>query len=186
MSRAAACRLRLKRKTAGPPARRSLPLTRLQASDFYSVGLRLGAWPVPFAEQADVHAVGPENGDFGIGVDDALAVAAGMRIASDNVTLAASDGRSLRCGASDARTQLRIVDNVLALDDARRIVDQRLCLADDRPIAHDFVVLTTVGAFDVAALAQFLDQRAVGRLVCAIAAGAGALGPRLHRRSCGG
>ena len=42
--------------------------------NFYSMTSALAlAAPLTLAEQPDAHAVGPENGDLGLGADDALA-----------------------------------------------------------------------------------------------------------------
>ena len=75
---------RLKRQTAGPQTRRSLPLAHyFSAHDLprrrhmvfgscrlklFAVGCAFASGSLPFAEQADAHAVRPENSDFGFGI----------------------------------------------------------------------------------------------------------------------
>ena len=59
-----------KNANGGPPPAARVPRT-LQK---YLFRARVGLRPLPLAEQPDAHAVGPENGDLGIGFDDALLV----------------------------------------------------------------------------------------------------------------
>src|SRR6185437_15049089 len=171
------------KQNGGPP---SPPFTPAIFCEVLLIGHRCAVAP---AVELDAHAVGPDDRDLGIGIDDALATilaAVSAAVLADGAVsaIALHEQSAVAPGA-----YRHFLADDPPLDDARRLVDVALVLDDHRLLAHilgvatHVVRVTDLGVVDVRSMApmmsaEFLHEPAVDPPVHAIVTR-----PHMHRHA---